>query len=148
MSEVHQQALIDAPVQVVWELIADVDRHEEWWPDAVEVECEGLEKGCTYRLVEKVPFSTAERRFLVAEMEDCQRYRINCLGTGTFVDLALTEARGGTFVDATAGMEPEKLRYRVFDTVAGKRYFTRWLEQSLEALRRLSAERQEKTASI
>jgi uncharacterized protein YndB with AHSA1/START domain len=139
MSECRQQAFIEAPVEVVWELISDVDRHPEWWPDMVEVECEGLEKSCTYRMVEKMPLGTAERRFLVEELDDCHRFRINCLGTGTFVDLTLTEARGATFVDAVAGMDPFKIRYRVFDTLAGKRYFQRWLEQSLEAMQRVAA---------
>jgi hypothetical protein len=143
MSEARQQILIEAPVEVVWEAIKDVDHHGDWWPQTVEVECEGLEKGCTYRFVEKMPLGTAERQFMVTELDECQRFRINCMGTGTFVDMTLTGARGETFVDGLAGMEPRKARYRVFDAVAGKRYFTRWLEQSLAALRRVALERTE-----
>jgi hypothetical protein len=30
MSEVRQQVLIEAPPEVVWELITDVNRHPEW----------------------------------------------------------------------------------------------------------------------
>ncbi len=55
MSEARQQAFIDAPIGVVWELLEDVDRHPEWWPRVVEVECEGLETGCTYREVFRGP---------------------------------------------------------------------------------------------
>jgi uncharacterized protein YndB with AHSA1/START domain len=33
MSEVRQQVLIEAPPEVVWELITDLNRHPEWWPD-------------------------------------------------------------------------------------------------------------------
>jgi uncharacterized protein YndB with AHSA1/START domain len=141
MSEVRQQTLIEAPVDVVWEVISDVEHHGDWWPQTVEVECEGLEKGCTYRFVEKLPLGTAERQFMVEELDECHRFRINCMGTGTFVDLTLTEARGETFVDASAGIEPRRARYRVFDVLAGKRYFTRWLEESLAALRRVASER-------
>jgi ribosome-associated toxin RatA of RatAB toxin-antitoxin module len=39
MSEVRQQVLIEASPEVVWELITDVNRHPEWWPDVEEVHC-------------------------------------------------------------------------------------------------------------
>jgi uncharacterized protein YndB with AHSA1/START domain len=32
MSEVHEQALIDAPVASVWELVGDPRRYPEWLP--------------------------------------------------------------------------------------------------------------------
>jgi hypothetical protein len=32
-------------------------------------------------------------------------------------------------------------RLKVFDAVAGKRYFRRWLEQSLDAMERVARER-------
>ena len=47
--------------------------------------------------------------------------RIRCINTGTFVDLALTDMRGGTLVDARFGMEPPTARMKIFDAVAGKR---------------------------
>jgi hypothetical protein len=37
-------------------------------------------------------------------------------------------------VDARFGMDPMTARLRVFDAVAGKRYFRRWLDQSLKAM--------------
>ena len=39
------------------------------------------------------------------------------------------------------GMEPWKLKYRMFDMVVGKRYFRSWLEQSLEAMEQACGER-------
>ena len=68
-------------------------------------------------------------------MEDCKELLIRCVNTGTFVHWLLTEAQDGTFVDARFGMDPGKFQYRVFDLVAGKRYFRSWLGQSLEAMR-------------
>jgi hypothetical protein len=143
MSEVRQQALIEAPPEVVWELITDVNRHPEWWPDVVEVQCDEFHEGCTYRQVEKVPLGTAEREFVVSAADDCQRFRIDCLASGAFVDLGLTEAQGSTFIDAAAGMNPIGFRYKTFDAIAGARYFRQWLQRSLEAMERVAASRSE-----
>jgi hypothetical protein len=51
VSDVRQQGLASAPRDVVRGLIADVERHPDWCPDAVEVECEEFGEGCTYREV-------------------------------------------------------------------------------------------------
>lgn len=48
MSDCRGQAYIEAPVQVVWDLIADVERHPEWWPRVLEIECEELGQGGTF----------------------------------------------------------------------------------------------------
>jgi hypothetical protein len=141
MSDCRQQAWIDAPVTVVWDLVHDVDRHPEWWPRVVEVECEGLEEGCTYRQVTETPFGYENLDVVVDRLDELREMRIRCVNTGTFVDLALTEMRGGTLVDARFGMEPPTARMKLFDVVAGKRYFRRWLEQSLDAMQRVAQER-------
>ncbi len=141
MSESRQQAFIEAPVGVVWELISDVERHPDWWPDVVEVQCDEVAEGCAYREVIKVPLGTAERNFMIERLDDPQRFQIRCVDTGAFLDISLTEARDGCFVDAAAGMHPKSAGMKVFDTVAGKRYWRRWLEQSLDAMRRVAGER-------
>jgi Polyketide cyclase / dehydrase and lipid transport len=138
MSEYRQQAWIDAPIEVVWDLIRDVERHPEWWPRVVEVECEGLEEGCSYRQLTETPLGTQELDVIVDRLEELREMRIRCINTGTFVDLSLTRARGGTFIDACFGMDPLTMRMRVFDAVAGKRFFRRWLEQSLDAMQRVA----------
>jgi hypothetical protein len=140
VSTCRRQALIDAPVDVVWGLVRDVNRHPDWWPKVVEVECEGLEEGCTYRQVTQTPFGYQELDVVVDRLEELRELRIRCVNTGTFVDLALTPARTGTFIDARFGMEPLTTRTRIFDAVAGKRYFRHWLEQSLEAMQRVARE--------
>ena len=145
MSEARQQAFIEAPVEVVWELLEDVDRHPEWWPRVVEVKCEGLEAGCTYREVVQGPVGKDEMLLHVDQMEDCKELLIRCVNTGTFVHWLLTAAQEGTFVDARFGMDPGKLQYRIFDLVAGKRYFRSWLLQSLEAMREAARERAART---
>jgi hypothetical protein len=141
MSDCRQQAWIDAPVPIVWDLVHDVDRHPEWWPKVVEVECEGLEEGCSYRQVTETPFGYQNLDVVVDRLDALREMRIRCLNTGTFVDLALTDMRGGTLVDARFGMEPPTARMKLFDVVAGKRYFRRWLEQSLDAMQRAAQER-------
>jgi hypothetical protein len=140
VSECRQQAWIDAPIEIVWELIRDVNRHPDWWPRVVEVQCEGLEEGCTYRSVTESPFGYQELDVVVDRLDEMREMRIRCISTGTFVDLALADAHGGTFVDARFGMEPLTARTRVFDAIAGKRFFRRWLEQSLEAMQNVAKE--------
>ena len=136
MSDCRQEAWIDAPIEVVWQLVRDVNRHPEWWPKVVEVQCEGLEQGCSYRQLTETPFGTQELDVVVDRLDELRELRVRCVNTGTFVDLALTRARGGTFVSARFGMDPLTTRLRVFDAVAGRRFFRRWLEQSLEAMER------------
>jgi hypothetical protein len=60
---------------------------------------------------------------------------IRGINTGTYCRWLLTEARGGTFVDAEFGMDPRTVGTRVFDALAGKRYFRHWVGQSLDGLR-------------
>lgn len=141
MSAYQQQTWINAPIGIVWDLIRDVNRHPEWWPKVVEVECEGLDEGCGYRQLTETPFGTQELDVVIDRLEEMREMRIRCISTGTFVDLALTEARGGTFVDARFGMDALTMKTRVFDAVAGKRYFRRWLEQSLDAMQRVAQDR-------
>jgi hypothetical protein len=147
MSLCRQQAFIDAPPKVVWNLLSDIDRHQEWWPGFVEVECDGLENGCEYRQVVTDPFGKdAAETFRVEQMEDCEELSIHCLDTGTFVRFVLTEAQGGTFVDGEAGMKPPSVKHRVWDTVAGKRWYRDWLAKSLDSLGEIAA-RERKTAA-
>jgi uncharacterized protein YndB with AHSA1/START domain len=142
VSEARQQAFIEAPVDVVWDLLEDVDRHPEWWPRVLEIECgEDFEPGCTYREVVRSPVGKDEMLLHVDRMEDCKELLIRCVNTGTFVHWLLTEAQEGTFVDARFGMDPGKLQYRIFDLVAGKRYFRSWVRQSLDAMQRVARER-------
>jgi uncharacterized protein YndB with AHSA1/START domain len=148
MSEARQQAYIEAPVEIVWDLLADVDRHPEWWPRVLSVQCDGLEPGCNYRQVTQTPMGKDEMNLHVDSMDDCRNLVIRCVNTGTFVRWTLAEAQDGTFVDATFGIEPFKLQYRVFDWTIGRRFFRNWLDESLDAMQRVAAERTEPRASV
>ena len=139
MSRCRQQIFINAPPDAVWELLRDAERHGDWWAGFVEVECEGLEAGCTYRQVNIGPFGRQEAEiFQVEGMEDCESLSIRCLDTGPFVRVALTEAQGGTFVDGEAGMEPSRVPHRVWDAIAGRRGYRDWLAKSLDSIREIS----------
>ena len=143
MSLCRRQAFIEAPVPVVWELIADIENHPEWWPRVVEVECEGLDEGCTYRQITQTPFGKDEMNLRIEDRDDPRRLHVRCVNTGTFVRFDLTSAQGGTFADGEMGMDPDRIGYRVFDAVLGRRYFSSWLEQTMAALERVARERRE-----
>jgi hypothetical protein len=137
----RQQALIEAPVEVVWELLADVNHHPEWWPRVVGVACEGLDEGCAYKEVVKTPLGVDELDLLIEDRDELRKLNIRCLSTGTFVRFGLTEARGGTFVEGEMGMDPHGLGSRVFDAVAGRRYFATWIVQTFESLQAAARDR-------
>lgn len=147
VSLTRQQAFIEAPLQTVWDLIADVERHPQWWPRVLEVQCEGLEQGCTYRQVVRTPFGREEMNLLVEGLEDCRNLAIRCISSGTFVRFALAEAQGGTFVDGQMGMDPTGIGNRVVDAVAGRRYFASWLAATFGALDEAARARADRTAA-
>jgi hypothetical protein len=141
MSCYRQQAQLDVPLPAVWELVGNVERHPDWWPRVIDVHCDGLEEGCSYRQVFKSPLGVIETEVSVERLDDCHELLLRCLDTGTYTRWLVTEAQGGTFIDAEFGLDPQKPGVHVFDLVAGKRYFRRWLEQSIEGLRHAARER-------
>lgn len=139
--ECRQQALIDAPVEVVWSLLGDPNRHPEWWPTVVDAECERLEEGCRFRAVVKNPRGVEETHELTVErLANLNEVLIRCHDIGTYTRFVLTEARGGTFVDAEFGIDPQNFPMHLMSIVAGRRILRRWLEQSVEALESAAVE--------
>jgi hypothetical protein len=122
--------MVDAPVEKVWELIGDVNRHPEWWPRVEQVECNLLEEGCTYRQVTRQPGKTIETTISIESLEDCHQLRVLCLDTGMYAHFLLTPAQDGTFVDGELGIEDHGLTKLV-----GPAFVRRWIAQSLEGLR-------------
>jgi hypothetical protein len=87
-----------------------------------------------------------ETDMTIERLEGCRELKLRCLDTGTCSRWLLTDTREGTFVDVELGMDPTNLSNRVFDAVAGRRYFRKWLAQSVEALRKASGERRDVAA--
>ena len=139
MSRVRRQAVIDAPVENVWELVGNPRRHPEWFPRVVEVNGERFEEGEQYAQVTRKPSGkTAQTNFMIERLDDLREVRFACQQTGMYVHWVLTDAQGETFVDVEMGMQPKHVGPKVFDAFAGRRYFSRWLDQSLDALRRVT----------
>jgi uncharacterized protein YndB with AHSA1/START domain len=138
-TECRQQAFIDAPLDRVWDLVADPDRQLEWWPDTLTFECiDGeFEQGCRIRNVQKRPWpmSNLETILEVEQMTPGHELLIRCQDTGTYTRAVLTEGQGGTFVEMEAGNDPKTLGTRVQIAAAGRRLFRRWVEHALEKLR-------------
>ena len=55
-----QQTFIEAPVERVWELVGDPNRHPEWWPEMLEIECADLKEAAA-TTVSSSPFRAAAR---------------------------------------------------------------------------------------
>lgn len=140
MSEYRHQALITAPIERVWELVGDPARHPEWFPRVVEVRGNSFRPGHAYVQVTRQPLRNAETTLEIDRLEDMRELSFHCRDTGTYTRWLLTPARADTFVEAKFGMEPNRLVYRVFDATAGRIYFRRWVEESLDALARKASE--------
>ena len=136
MSAVKRQAVIDAPVDAVWELVGNPARHPEWFPRVVEVNGERFEEGERYAQVTRSRGGDVQSEFMIERLDDLHEIRFACQLSGMYADWRLTDAQGATFVDVEMGMQPKGAGNKVFDAVFGRPYFRRWLDQSLDALRR------------
>ena len=143
MSYWRQQDYIDAPVERVWELLADVEHHPDWWPRVLEVKIADPVEGATYRQLTQTPRGEDEMQLLIESRDELRDLRLRCLTTGTFVRFKLTDAQGGTFVDGEMGMEPHGVKARIIDATAGRRYFSDWIEKTLTALEQAAQRRSE-----
>lgn len=134
MTSFRQQVRLDAPLKKVWELVGNPRRHPEWWPRVIEVRGERFDQGSNYAQVTRSAKGTISTTFVVERLEDMQEIQLRCVDTGTYARWLMTEAQGGTFVDAEFGIEAKKPADRIFAIVGAKPYFRRWLEQSTDAL--------------
>lgn len=134
----HEQTLIDAPIDEVWNLVGDPRRYPEWVGEEV-VEVTGLptvEKGAEYQQVTRSPLGTGETTFEIDELEDLHQIRMRCTQSGWYSRWKLTEAAGGTFADLEIGMEPVHVGYRAMDAALGKRWYRRVAKRSLDGIKR------------
>jgi hypothetical protein len=131
----RRQAVIDAPVEVVWDLVGDPNRHPEWFPRVMEVsDLERVEEDARFRQVTRSLVGKMETTLAIDELDELRAINMRCLDTGTYVRFLLTRAQEGTFADIEIGMDPARLSDRVFDITIGKRYFRRWTDDALDGL--------------
>ncbi len=140
MSEVHAQALIDSPISTVWELVGDPTRYPEWLPRTLEIQGERFDEGDEFVQVSQQPlFGRTEAHFLVDSKDELREIRMHCTISGMFVHWQLTEAQGGTFLNAIFGMEPRRPRDHLSDFTVGRRFFSRWLAEAVDSLKSAAA---------
>lgn len=144
MGSWHEQALIEAPVQDVWDLVGDPRRYPEWVGEEV-VEVTGLprvEKGAKFQQVTRNPFGKSRTTFTIETLDDLHEISMRCDSSGWYSRWKLTEAGGGTFMDVEIGMDPLSPSYRAIDAVAGKRWYRRVAKASIDGVKRALAGRQ------
>ena len=135
MSVHRQQAHLDAPLEVVWDLVGTPGRYPEWWPRVIEVRGESFEEGDEYAQVTKDPIGKTESNFLLERRDNLREIRMSCQLTGMYAQWLLTPAQGGTFVELEMGVEARRLGDQILDRAFGRVYFRRWANQSLDGLR-------------
>jgi uncharacterized protein YndB with AHSA1/START domain len=140
MSEVREQALVDAPVSRVWELVGDPATYPEWLPRVLEVQGERVQEGTEFIQVTHQPLKGREEiHFVVDTLDELRELRMHCRISGLFVHWQLTAAQGGTFLDAAFGMEPIRRRDRLIDLTVGRPFFRRWLADAVDGLKRATS---------
>jgi uncharacterized protein YndB with AHSA1/START domain len=141
MSDVREDAQLDAPVDAVWALVGNPRRYPEWFPRVLEIEGERYEEGGRFVMVTRHPvIGRDEPHMLIDQMDDLHEIRMHCTISGMFVHWQLTDAQGGTFVHAEFGMEPILTKHRITDPVVGRRFFRKWLLEAVDGLRNASEE--------
>jgi hypothetical protein len=140
MSSWRQQALIEAPVEKIWELVGDPNRHPEWWPRVLEVSgVPVITQDASYRQVTRSRSGVVETTFNVEELDELKTIKLRCVDTDTYAHFLLTDVRGSTFVDFELGMDPVPDRFADFDRTRGKQYFREWGQEAIDGLK-LAAE--------
>jgi hypothetical protein len=132
----RHQALIEAPIEDVWELVSDPRTHPDWWPDVIAVSApESLDEGDEYLQSSRLmPLVEAVDAVWVAErIEHLREARFRCTVTGTFASFTVTPAQSHTFVELETGIDPVSLRWRVAKPILGP-FYKRWILDVLDAL--------------
>jgi Polyketide cyclase / dehydrase and lipid transport len=132
----RHQALIEASVGDVWEVVSDPRTHPEWWPDVVRVDAEGrLTEGGEYVHSGKlIPFAEAlDSVWFVERFEELKEAQFRCTMSGSYARFQLTPAQNDTYVEMEVGIDPTTWRWRVAEPFFGLQ-FKRWAFAVLDAL--------------
>lgn len=143
MASWKQQALIEAPVERIWELLGDPESFPTWAGDTLAVTGvpTRIEKGSTYESTGPGLFGREDTTtFKVEELDDLREIKLRCQLSGYYSHWRLTEAQGGTFADLELGVEPVGLAGQVARVAMTKNQLRKYAEQSLDGLRRATLE--------
>jgi|SRR5919108_172787 uncharacterized protein YndB with AHSA1/START domain len=133
----RHQALIEAPLEEVWEVVSDPRTHPDWWPEVLAVDAPAhLNEGGEFvrRSAGLMPFVDAVDAIWVAErLEHLKEAKFRCTVSGTVARFTLTPAQDDTFVELEADMDPTSLKWRLAKPVFGPQ-FKKWIIDVLDAL--------------
>jgi uncharacterized protein YndB with AHSA1/START domain len=133
----RHQALIEAPLEEVWEVVSDPKTHPDWWPEVVSVDApEDLGEGDSYvrHTNKSIPFVDAVDHIWVAErLEHLKEAQFRCTVSGSYARFSLTPAQDDTYVELETGMDPASLKWRLVKPVFGLQ-FKRWAIEVLDGL--------------
>jgi uncharacterized protein YndB with AHSA1/START domain len=142
MASWKQQALIDAPVPEVWELLCDPARSPEWSEEvtAVTGTPTRIDKGSIVELTTRGPLGMKTTTpFKVQEFDNMHEIKMQCQVSGYYSHWILTEAQGGTFTEVELGFEPldhkVPIAARAVAALHTKSYLRRTVERLLDGLR-------------
>jgi hypothetical protein len=142
MASWKQQALLEAPVAEVWDVLIDPARSPDWDPDVLAVTGAPtkIEKGSTFDLTGRGPLGLkATTTFKVVELEDMHELKMKCQVSGFYAHWLLTGAQDGTFAEVELGIEPleskPSLRGRAAGVLHTKSFLRRQVEKLLDSLR-------------
>ena len=143
MSSWRQQALIEAPVDEVWELLVEPRRWPEWNPDVIKVTGgpAEIEIGSTFDASGPGPMRMPmTAHFKVEQLEDLREVRMKCQVSGFYSHWLLTEARGNTFAELELGVEPMSgLQARAAGLLHTKGFLRGAVDHALDGLRNAAA---------
>ena len=148
MTSWRQQALVEAPLERVWELVGDPNRYPEWASDIVEVTgLPRIAQDATFRQVTRTANRTSAATFKIEELENLCSIKMRCLDTNTYTRFVLTDARGETFVDVETGTASTSLRDRALDATKRRLFFRRLVNRMLDGLREAVARQRDSDAA-
>ena len=132
----RHQALIDAPVADVWEVVSDPRTHPDWWPEVLRIEApdhvaegdEYVHSGKMVRFVDAV-----DSIWVVERLAELKQAQFRCTLTGTWARFTLTPAQDETYVEMEAGIDPASWKWRIAEPFLALQY-KRWLIAVLDAL--------------
>jgi uncharacterized protein YndB with AHSA1/START domain len=147
MASWKQQALIEAPVEAVWDVLIDPGGSPNWSQDvfAVTGGPTKIERGSTFDVTGRGPLGLkATTTFRVEELEDMRALKMKCQYSGFYSHWVLTPAQSGTFTEVELGTEPVESKSaggRMAAALHTKSYLRGQVEKLLDGLRRAVARR-------